>query len=128
MKTLKCKASYSHFTLPFRLQAPGKLYQPDAFPDDTILKSSLLHQHQRAALVFCIRFSRDKDLICLVRLTCKRYSCSLHLCRYLQIHSYTSLYSSCIGHLKNEQVNEFQKTSSWQITLLSKEDFYCCYH
>lgn len=81
-------------------------------------------RHQLWSFAWC--FSRDKDFICLVKPTptCKFYSCSLRLCRYFQIFFFFfSLCSPCTGNLGNQQVNEFWKTPSWQVTIYSRKIF-----
>lgn len=109
MKTLShVRPLKSHFTLPFRLRTPGNLYltrhllrwyQSQEFPITSTpdISSALLHDV----------FPETRILLFKLNPTCKFYACSLHLCRYFQIH--ISLFSPCTGNLGKQQVNEFGK-------------------
>jgi len=93
----------------------------DTFSDDSSLKSFLLHQYQTSALLFCMTFFQRQGFYYLNLTQLTRFI--LVCCTSADIFRYTSLSSPCTGSLGKQQVNEFRKTPSWQVTSYSRKTF-----
>lgn len=89
----------------------------DTFSDDTSLKSCLLHQCQTSALLFHVILFQRQGF----------YYLSLNqLASFIPVCCSAAdifLFSPCTGNLGKQQVNEFWKTPSWQVTSYSRKIF-----
>lgn len=114
--TLSRARPQSHFTLPFRLQTPGNLYvtrhllrryQSQEFPPTSVpdISSALSHDV----------FPETRVLLFKLNLQALFLSTA-----FMQIYF---LLSPCTGNLGKQQVNEFWKTPSWQVTSYSRKTF-----